>query len=53
VVALLGLVLSIAAICLMKRFGLPDKLAVAAAYGSPCCSIFWTSVMLGTDEDDD
>lgn len=54
VVALLGLVLAVSSYLLMKRFGLPDKLAVGCGIlAALVVSIFWTSVMLGTDDDDD
>jgi multisubunit Na+/H+ antiporter MnhF subunit len=54
VVAFLGLVLALSVYLVMKRFSVPDKLAVGAAILSALVvSIFWTSVMLGTDEDEE
>lgn len=54
VVALLGGVLAIAVYLLMRRFSVPEKLCVGAAILSALVvSIFWTSVMLGTGEDDE
>jgi len=54
VVAFLGFVLAVSVYLVMKRYHVPDKLAVGAAILSALVvSIFWTSVMLGTDEDDE
>lgn len=54
IVAFLGLVLALSVYLVMKRFNVPDKLAVGAAILSALVvSIFWTSVMLGTGEDDE
>lgn len=54
VVAFLGLILALSSYLLMKRLGLPDKLAFGCGIlAALVVSIFWTSVMLGTEEDDD
>jgi asparagine N-glycosylation enzyme membrane subunit Stt3 len=54
VVAVLGGVLSIAVYLLMRRYSVPEKLCVGAAIlAALVVSIFWTSVMLGTGDDDE
>ncbi len=53
-VALLALVLSIASYLMMRRFHFPDKVCVG---GAILCilvvAIFWSCVLLGTEEDDE
>jgi hypothetical protein len=54
VVALLALVLSIASYLMLHRYGAPEKVCVGAAILSLLVvSIFWSSVLLGTDDDED
>jgi 4-hydroxybenzoate polyprenyltransferase len=54
VVAVLGAVLSLAVYLLMRRYSVPEKLCVGTAILSALViSIFWTSVLLGTQDDDD
>ncbi len=54
IVALLGLVLALSSYLLMKRIGLPDKIAVGCGIlGALVVSIFWTSVSLGTEDDEE
>ncbi|HEY9786937.1 MAG TPA: hypothetical protein V6D17_16215 [Candidatus Obscuribacterales bacterium] len=54
VVALLALVLSIGVFLLLKRYGLPERICWGAAILSILVvSIFWTSVLLGADDDED
>ncbi|MBX9953090.1 MAG: hypothetical protein K2Y39_28210 [Candidatus Obscuribacterales bacterium] len=53
-VAVLALILSAATYLMMKRYGLPDKVCVGSAILSILVvSIFWTSVLLGADDDED
>jgi len=53
-VAVLAVILSAATYLMMKRYGLPDKVCVGSAILSILVvSIFWTSVLLGADDDDD
>jgi len=54
VVALLGLVLSICSYLALKRYGAPDKVCVGAAILSILVvAIFWSSVLLGADDEED
>jgi multisubunit Na+/H+ antiporter MnhF subunit len=54
VVAVLGAVLSLAVYLVMRRYSVPDRLCLGAAILSALVvSIFWTSVLLGTSEDDE
>ncbi|CAN5501280.1 hypothetical protein BH11CYA1_BH11CYA1_33410 [soil metagenome] len=54
VVALLAFVLSVASYLMLRRYGAPDKVCVGAAILSLLVvSIFWSSVLLGTDDDED
>lgn len=53
-IALLALVLAIAVFLVLKRYGLPDKICWGASILSILVvSIFWTSVLLGADDEDD
>ncbi len=54
VVALLGLILALGSYIVLKHFGVPDKICVGAGVLSALVvAIFWSSVMLGTEEDDE
>ncbi|MBS1957760.1 MAG: hypothetical protein JST89_26480 [Cyanobacteria bacterium SZAS-4] len=53
-VAVLALILSASCYLMMKRYGLPDKVCVGSAILSILVvSIFWTSVLLGAEDDDE
>ena len=53
-VALLALVLSIASYLLLHRYHFPEKVCVGGAILSILVvSIFWSCVLLGTEEDDE
>ena len=53
-VAVLGLVLALSSYMLLKHYGVPDKICVGAGVLSALVvSIFWSCVMLGTEEDDE
>jgi asparagine N-glycosylation enzyme membrane subunit Stt3 len=53
-VALLGLVLAICSYLALHRYGTPEKVCIGAAI---LCilvvAIFWSSVLLGADDDED
>ena len=53
-VALLGFVLATCSYLALKRYGAPDKVCVG---GAILCilvvAIFWSSVLLGADDDED
>ena len=54
VVALLGLVLAVSTYMIFKRCGVPEKICVGAAVlAALIVAIFWSCVMLGTEEDDE
>jgi hypothetical protein len=53
-VAVLGLVLALSSYVVLKHYGVPDKICVGAGVlAALVVSIFWSCVMLGTEEDDD
>lgn len=53
-VAVLGVVLALTVFMLLKRYGLPDKICWGASILSILVvAIFWTSVLLGADDDED
>lgn len=54
IVAFLGLVLASSVFVLMTKYGIPQKIAFGAAILSVLVvSIFWTSVNLTDDDEDD
>ncbi len=54
IVAILGLILAIGSYIVLKTFGAPDKICVGAGVLSALVTaIFWSCVMLGTEEDDE
>jgi len=54
VVALLAMVLSMASYLMLHRYGVPEKVCVGAAIlALLVVAIFWSSVLLGTDDDED
>jgi len=54
IVALLALVLSIASYLVMRRYHFPDKVCVGGAIlAILVVGIFWSCVLLGTEEDED
>lgn len=53
-VALLGLVLSLSSYLMLHRYGVPEKICVGGGIlALLVVSIFWSSVLLGTDDDED
>lgn len=53
-VALLGVVLTVAVYSLMGRLGVPPQIQVGAAVLSALVvAIFWSTVCLGADDEDD
>jgi hypothetical protein len=54
VVAMLGLILAVSVYLALRRFGFPEKICWGASILSILIvAIFWTSVMLGAEDDDD
>ena len=54
VVAVLGLVLGLSSYLMLHRYGAPEKVCVGAGIlAILVVSIFWSSVLLGTDDDED
>ncbi|MGH9551841.1 MAG: hypothetical protein ACRD3W_20820 [Terriglobales bacterium] len=54
VVALLGVVLAVSTYMIFRHYGAPDKICVGAGVLSALVvAIFWSCVMLGTEEDDE
>jgi hypothetical protein len=54
IVAVLGLVLALGSFIVLKHYGLPDKICVGAGVLSALVvAIFWSCVMLGTEDDDE
>lgn len=54
VVALLGLVLSLSSYLMLHRYGVPEKICVGGGIlALLVVAIFWSSVLLGTDDDED
>ena len=54
IVAALGLVLALGSFIVLKHYGLPDKICVGAGVLSALVvAIFWSCVMLGTEDDDE
>lgn len=54
VVAVLGLLLSLAVYSLLGRFGVPDKIRLGAAILSILVvAIFWSTVQLGAEDEDE
>jgi hypothetical protein len=54
VVAMLGLILALGSFMVLKHYGCPDKICVGAGVLSAMVvAIFWSCVMLGTEEDDE
>ena len=54
VVAVLGLILALGSYIVLKHYGVPDKVAFGAGVLSAIVvAIFWSCVMLGTEEDDE
>ena len=54
VIALLGFILAIGVYLVMKRYGAPDKVCVGAGILSALVvAIFWSSVTLGAEDEDD
>jgi hypothetical protein len=53
-VALLGLVLALSSYLVLKKLGVPDKICIGGAILSVLVvAIFWTSVLLGTEDEDE
>ena len=53
-VAVLGLVLSMTSYLFLKRYGIPDKVCVGAAIlALLVVAIFWSTVLLGADDDEE
>lgn len=54
VVAILGLVLAISSYLVLHYYGVPEKICVGAGIlGALVVAIFWSCVMLGTDDEDE
>ncbi len=54
VIALLGFILAIAVYIVMKHYNAPDKVCVGAGLLSAfVVAIFWSSVTLGAEDEDD
>jgi len=53
-VAVLGLVLSMTSYLFLKRYGIPDNVCVGAAIlALLVVAIFWSTVLLGADDDEE
>ncbi|HEY9714154.1 MAG TPA: hypothetical protein V6C72_11840 [Chroococcales cyanobacterium] len=54
VIAVLGAVLAISSYCVLKEYGVPDRICIGGGILSALVvSIFWSCVLLGTEEDDE
>ena len=54
IVAFLGLILAVSVNLALRKFGFPEKICWGASILSILVvSIFWTTVMLGADDDED
>ncbi len=54
IVAVLALCLAIASFLVLRRYGFPDKICVGAAFLSILVvAMFWSSVLLGADDEDE
>lgn len=54
VVSLLGLILALASYLMLHRYHVPEKICVGAAIlALLVVAIFWSCVLLGTDDDEE
>ena len=54
IVAVLGLILALSSYIILRHYGVPEKICVGGGVlASLVVAIFWSCVMLGTEEDDE